>query len=92
MLSVLGYMNNDDGIDITRHGWDQTFFCVCVNLKEASQRSCNTTVGNMVSVDFKFKAPLPENIRILCYSMYDNECRINQPLKAVPNKEPWLKL
>ena len=77
MLHVLGWMNSDDGIDVTRHGWDQCFFCVTTDLKEASQRSHNTPIGNMVTVDFKFKVPLPENVRILCYSTYDNVCTID---------------
>ena len=77
MLRVLGWMNGEDGIDVTCHGWDQYFFCVTADLKEASQRSRNTTIGNMVTVDFKFKASLTENVRILCYSMTTLSVQLN---------------
>ena len=92
MLTVLGYMNSDDGIDITRHGWDQTFFCICADLKEASHRSRNTSVGNMVTVDFKFRAPLAENIRILCYCTYHNVCTIEQLLMAGSKQRTMAKV
>ena len=50
MQRVLDYMNSDNKIDVTCHAWDQSFFSICVNLKEAKNKSTTSELptGNVV--------------------------------------------
>ena len=91
MNDVLGYNNSDDGLDITRNGWDQSFFCVCADLSTTSQRN-KTGAGNSVTVEFKFNKPLTENIRVLCYSTYHNVCTIEQPIMPGTKQRTMAKI
>ena len=81
LQKTLQYFNSDDGMSISRTGYDNGYFIIGCNLDDCVDSTSaqpmnvgDSVISNDLSVILDFASPLTENVRVICYCVYSNLC------------------
>lgn len=87
LQNSLGFVNKNDGCDITLNEFDNGYFLLVFDL---TPTLCNGMYMDpletgIVDIELKFGTALPETVTVVIYSQYENMISINNARKAVAN-------